>query len=89
MVFRLIRRLMGLSVSLVLVLGVTSELGPQLAARTMTDYVRVFDQAKSGHYAEADSISAQLQRDWRDLGTRVTTAVAQLQRTVSRTLAHR
>jgi hypothetical protein len=87
MVFRLIRRLMGLTVSLVLVLGVTSELGPQLAARSMTDYVRVFDQAQSGHYAEADSISAQLQRDWRDLGTRVSSAVAQLQRTVSRALA--
>lgn len=87
MVFRLIRRLMGLSVSLVLVLGVTSELGPQLAARSMTDYVRVFDQAQSGHYAEAASITAQLQRDWRDLGTRASSALAQLQRAVSR--AHR
>jgi hypothetical protein len=87
MVFRLIRRLMGLTVSLVLVLGVTSELGPQLAARSMTDYVRVFDQAQSGHYAEADSISAQLQRDWRSLGTRVTSAVSSLQRAVSRALA--
>lgn len=89
MVFRLIRRLMGLTVSLVLVLGVTSELGPQLAARSMTDYVRVVDHAQSGHYAEADSISAQLQRDWRDLGTRVSSAVAQLQRSVSRALARR
>ena len=87
MVFRLIRRLMGLTVSLVLVLGVTSELGPQLAARSMTDYVRVFDQAQSGHYAEADSISAQLQRDWRSLGTLVTSAVSSLQRAVSRALA--
>ena len=53
----------------------------------MTDYVRVFDQAQSGHYAEADSISAQLQRDWRSLGTRVTSAVSSLQRAVSRALA--
>lgn len=87
MVFRPIRRLMGLTVSLVLVLGVTSEFGPQLAARSMTDYVRVLDQAQSGHYAEADSISAQLQRDWRSLGTRVTSAVSSLQRAVSRALA--
>jgi len=86
MVFRLIRRLMGLTVSLVLVLGVTS-VGPQLAARSMNGYVRIVDQAESGHYAEAGSISAQLQRDWRSLSTQVSSAVSSLQRAVSRALA--
>mgnify|MGYP003542897544 CR=1 FL=1 len=86
MVFRLIRRLMGLTVSLVLVLGVTS-VGTQLAARSMTDYVRVVDQAQVGNYAQADSISAQLARDWRRLGTQVSTAWASLEKSVSRALA--
>ncbi|MFN8168212.1 MAG: hypothetical protein U0S36_05455 [Candidatus Nanopelagicales bacterium] len=55
----------------------------------MTGYLQVLDHAQTGHYAEADSISASLQRDWRALGDGVSRAVADLQRGVARLTAHR
>jgi hypothetical protein len=89
MLLRLVRRLLGLGVSLTLVLGVTTYVGPQLSARSMTGYLQVLDHAQTGHYAEADSISASLQRDWRALGDGVARAVADLQRGAARLTAHR
>lgn len=89
MLLRLVRRLLGLGVSLTLVLGVTTYVGPQLSARSMTGYLQVLDQAQSGHYAEADSISRSLERDWRALGDGVARAVADLQRAVSRMTSRR
>lgn len=89
MLLRLVRRLLGLSVSLVMVLGVTTYVGPHLAARSMSGYLQVLDHAQSGHYAEAGSVSASLERDWRDLGTAVSRAVADLEQALSRLSSHR
>lgn len=89
MLLRLVRRLLGLSVSLVLVMGVTTYVGPQLAARSMTGYLQVLDHAQSGHYAEADSVSASLERDWRQLSTAVSRAAADVQKALSRLTSRR
>jgi hypothetical protein len=83
-VVHLIRQLVGLTVALALVLGVTHYVGPQLAARSMTGYVAELHAAESGNLREADSIAAQLQRDWRSLSADVTRLLREVQNSLRR-----
>jgi hypothetical protein len=89
MVLRFVRQVLGVAVSLALVLGVTSQLGPQLAARSMAGYVTAVGQAQTGHPQAADSIATQLEREWRELGRSLSRAAASVQQTVSRALSGR
>jgi len=75
-IFRLLRHLVGLAVALTLVSGVTTHLGPQLAARSMTGYVAELDAADRGDTVTASAIGDDLRRDWLRLEASVTDALS-------------
>ena len=68
MVLRLVARLVRIALGAVLVLLVVQQVGPALAVHSMQGYVAEYDAARSGHPADAATISDQLAREWRSLG---------------------
>lgn len=82
--FRLFRRLVGLSISFAVVMAVLTYLGPGLAARSMNGYISGLGSAQAGDIQRADSIGAQLTREWASLSAGVTRAVHGLEAAVAR-----
>ena len=71
MLLLLVRRLLGLAVSLVLVTAVCDHLGPGLAARSMTGVMQEIDAAQHGDTARAQAISDDLVGQWTSLQAQV------------------
>ena len=71
MLFLLVRRLLGLAVSLVLITAVCDHLGPGLAAHSMTGVMQEIDAAQHGDTARAQAISADLVGQWTTLQAQV------------------
>jgi hypothetical protein len=67
-----VRRLLGLAVSLVLVTAVCDHLGPALAARSMTGVMQQIDAAQHGDTARAQAIGDDLVAQWSGLEKQVT-----------------
>ena len=65
----------SLGVASVLTLGVTTHVGPDLSARSMTGYVEELSAAQRGETVEVDRIGAQLEHEWRRLAALLADAV--------------
>ena len=86
MILRLLRQLVGLTVALTLVTGVTTHLGPQLAARSMSGYVAQLDAADRGDTATASEIGDNLRQEWLRLEASVTDALSRAERQLDQLL---
>jgi hypothetical protein len=84
MVLRVLRRLVGLAVTLALVALVTGHAGPQLAARSMSGFVTEMDAAESGDYPRVDAIAADLGQGWQQLQASATGVLHSVQDAVER-----
>jgi len=81
--FRVIRRLVGLAVAFALVSLVTQHVGTALAARSMSGFVTGWSAAQHGNTSYAASLSTDLGRQWRDLGTHASGALHSVQDAVA------
>lgn len=84
MLFLAIRRLVCLAVSVALLTGVVSHLGPELAARSMTGVMQEIDAAQHGNTAQAQAIGDELTSGWLGLEQQVYDLVIRVEQTVDR-----
>lgn len=83
MLLRAFRRLVSLAIAFAVVSAVANNLGPGLAARSMTGFMAEMDAAQSGDHAKADAISSDLSWQWHQLQDRVVLVVKQAEHAVS------
>lgn len=75
MIVHALVKLGSLGIAAALTLGVTTHLGPELSARSMTGWSDQLTAARRGDLVEVDRIGTQLAREWRSLATFLEDAV--------------
>lgn len=78
-----LRRLAGLMIAFALVSAVANQVGPGLAARSMTGYLAQLDAAEAGDFATADAIGTDLARQWDGFRLQVVRVLERAEQVVS------
>ncbi len=88
MLFRALRRLVGLMIVFAVITMVVNNGGTGLAARSMSGYLSALDAAEGGDYARADAIGTDLSRQWDHLRLQVVQVLHQAEKVVSDLAPH-
>ena len=88
MLFRALRRLVGLMIVFAVITMVVNNGGTGLAARSMSGYLSAFDAAEGGDYAKADAIGTDLSRQWDHLHLQVVQVLHQAEKVVTDLAPH-